>query len=164
MDIKKRKIKWKKLDKLAQKIGKTINKTGWHPDYIVGLVRGGTVPAVILSHILNKPMWALKISLRDGRDTESNCWMPEDVVNGKNILIVDDINDSGATLSWIRDDWYSSVAGIVSRENWLDMWHKQVKIAVLFNNLSSAETVDFSGETIDKNRDPRWIVFPYESK
>jgi hypothetical protein len=24
--------------------------------------------------------------------------------------------------------------------------------------------VDFSGETIDKNRDPRWIVFPYESK
>lgn len=32
----------------------------WKPDYIVGLTRGGLVPAVYLSHYLNVPMETLK--------------------------------------------------------------------------------------------------------
>ena len=41
---------------------------------------------------------APKVSLRDDdHGSESNAWMSEDAYNGKNILIVDDINDTGAT-------------------------------------------------------------------
>ena len=32
------------------------------------------------------------------RESESNAWMSEDAYNGKNILIVDDINDTGAVI------------------------------------------------------------------
>ena len=99
-------------------------KDGWRPDYIVGLTRGGLVPAVYMSHALDIPMHSLEVSLRDGGDTESNGWMAEDAFGyvsastaprpegettndpslRKNILIVDDINDTGATLDWIIRD------------------------------------------------------------
>jgi hypoxanthine phosphoribosyltransferase len=44
---------------------RAMNADGWRPDYIVGLTRGGLVPATMLSHYLDVPMHALKVSLRD---------------------------------------------------------------------------------------------------
>jgi hypoxanthine phosphoribosyltransferase len=59
---------------------RAMNHDGFRPDYIVGLTRGGLVPAVMLSHYLDVPMHSLGVSLRDGDGTgpESNCWMAED--------------------------------------------------------------------------------------
>ena len=37
----------------------------WRPDYIVGLTRGGLVPAVMMSQYLGVPMHTLNVSLRD---------------------------------------------------------------------------------------------------
>ncbi len=48
------------------------------PDYIVGLTRGGLVPALMLSHYLKVPMHTLKVSMRDDDHCESNLWMAED--------------------------------------------------------------------------------------
>ena len=45
---------------------RAMNHDGFRPDYIVGLTRGGLVPAVMLSHYLNVPMHSLGVSLRDG--------------------------------------------------------------------------------------------------
>jgi hypoxanthine-guanine phosphoribosyltransferase len=162
MDI--TKFDWNKIESLTDSIASDIESSGWKPSYIVGIVRGGLVPAVLLSHKLRVKMHTLGVSLRDGEDTdsESNLWMPEDVVNGTNILIVDDINDSGNTLDWIRTDWYISVAGCKPP---CDMWwHDRVRIATVVNNLGSKETVDYCGVNVDKRIDPRWIVFPWESK
>ena len=155
---------WDKIESLVDSISADIKSSGWTPDYIVGLVRGGLVPAVLLSHRLGVKMNTLNVSLRDGEDAESECnlWMPEDVTNCTNVLIVDDINDSGATLDWIRRDWYSSVAGLhPPTDLW---WHDRIRIAVLINNLGSDETVDYQGVDIDKRVDPSWIIFPWESK
>ena len=89
----------------------------WRPDYVVGLTRGGLTPANLISQYLDVRMETLKVSLRDsGTVPESNCWMSEDAFGyelhdsmassdgRKQILIVDDLNDSGATLNWIRQD------------------------------------------------------------
>jgi hypoxanthine phosphoribosyltransferase len=81
-------------------------------------------------------METLKVSLRDSSgESESNLWMAEDAFNGKNILIVDDINDTGATLDWIINDWQSSC--LPDDSKWLNIWGNNVKIAVLVDNLSS---------------------------
>ena len=150
---------WNQIDRWCNRIALDILKTTWRPDYIVGLTRGGLVPGVLLSHLLDVPMHTLKVSLRDDQqDCEINTWMPEDVTDGKNILIVDDINDTGDTLAWIRDDWEKSVfKGDIEFH-----WHKRIKVAVLVNNLASDENVDWCADEINKAEDPSWICFPWE--
>ena len=158
-------------------------KDNWRPDYIVGLTRGGLVPAVYMSHALNIPMHTLKVALRDNTDTESNCWMAEDAFGyisastvprpageatsdpglRKNILIIDDINDTGATLDWIIQDWQNS--NLPNDPAWADgIWNGNVRFAVLFDNLSSkfSRKVDYSAVEINKAEEDVWIVYPWE--
>ena len=156
-------------------IVRAMNQDRWRPDYVVGLTRGGLTPANLLSQYLDVPMETLKVSLRDsGTGPESNCWMSEDafgyevhdpMASGdgrKQILIVDDINDSGATLNWIRQDWQSTC--LPNDPRWVDeIWNHNVRFAVLVNNEASEfKDVDYAGTTINKLEDPAWIVFPWE--
>jgi hypoxanthine phosphoribosyltransferase len=138
-------------------------KDNWRPDYIVGLTRGGLIPAVVMSNLYHIPMETLKVSLRDSdTESESNLWMSEDAYNGKNILILDDINDTGATLDWIINDWQSSCHP--SDAHWSNVWGNNVRFAVLIDNLSSnfSRTVDYSAKEINKAEKDVWIVYPWE--
>lgn len=65
---------------LINKICRDITLSEWRPDYVVGLTRGGLLPAVMISHYLDVPCETLKISLRDHERTESNCWMADDAL------------------------------------------------------------------------------------
>jgi xanthine phosphoribosyltransferase len=154
---------WQDVESQTQEILRQITLDGWRPDYVVGLTRGGLVPANLISQYLGCRMETLKVSLRDSdSESESNLWMAEDAFNGKNILIVDDINDSGATLNWIRRDWTSSC--LPGDERWNSLWGDNVRIATLYDNESSecVTDVDYSAEVINKFNDPQWIVFPWE--
>lgn len=172
----------KQIRNALHSIIRNINKDNWSPDYIVGLNRGGLTPAVMLSHYLNVPMHTLDVRLRDGedKDCESNLWMAEDAfgyvpaeqrgesgtqvdpANRKNILIVDDINDTGATINWIKKDWQSSC--LPNHTAWHRIWNNNVRFAVLVNNEDSKfKDIDYSGITINKLENPVWIVFPWEA-
>ena len=166
----------------VNKISYQMYKDNWRPDYIVGLTRGGLVPAVYMSHMLDIPMETLKVSLRDGAGGESNCWMAEDAFGylsastvprpageptsdpglRKNILILDDINDTGATLDWIIKDWQG--INLPNDPAWADIWGNNVRFAVLFDNLSSkfSRKVNYCAETINKAEEDVWIVYPWE--
>lgn len=149
----------------------------WRPDYIVGITRGGLTPAVMISHYLKIPLYTLKVALRDG-DTECNAWMSEDafgysldvdgkqlpssVDNRKRILIVEDINDTGETIAWIKQDWQASCRPD-DMDSWDDIWHETVRFAVLVNNAASKANVDYTGCDINKAEDDAWIVFPWEA-
>lgn len=154
---------------LIARICRDISASNWRPDYIVGITRGGLVPAVMISHYLNVPMHTLNVSLRDSANIgpESNLWMAEDAfgynAEPKNILIVDDINDSGATINWIMEDWRSGC--FPDGDRWGKMWGTNVRFAVVFDNLASKANVkmDYSGEEINKAEKDVWIDFPYES-
>jgi hypoxanthine phosphoribosyltransferase len=148
---------------MVSDISMKMHRDNWKPDYIVGLTRGGLIPAVYLSHYLDVPMETLKVSLRDSTsESESNLWMAEDAFNGKNILIVDDINDTGATLNWIKKDWQDSC--LPDDSKWLNIWGNNVKIAVLVDNLSSGlcGKVDYCAVEINKAEKDVWIVYPWE--
>jgi uncharacterized protein len=144
------------------KICRDIALSEWIPDYVVGLTRGGLLPAVMISHYLNIPMQSLDVSLRDGGDCVSNLSMAEDAFEGKNILIVDDINDQGSTLNWIMNDWPSGC--FPDDERWQHIWNQNVRFAVVVDNLSSNcnATMDYVGIEINKAENDVWIEFPYE--
>ena len=144
-------------------------KDSWRPDYVVGLTRGGLVPANLLSQYLGCRMETLKVSLRDSdSESESNLWMAEDafgheMYKPKNILIVDDINDTGATLNYIREDWMSGC--LPKDKRWKEVWGNNVRVACLYDNESSKSKLDvtYSAVTINKADKDVWIVFPWES-
>lgn len=152
---------WKNIEGACLDIARQLNADNYKPDYIVGLTRGGLVPAVLLSQFLDVPMETLKISLRDGGETETNCWMAEDAYNGVKILVVDDINDSGATLNWLRKDWESSCQ--TGEHDWETVWHNTVKFAAITDNLASDATVDYSVKEVNKAENDVWLVYPWEN-
>lgn len=190
--MKKLVISHHEMSGLVNKIAREIALGSWKPDYIVGLTRGGLIPAVMLSHYLNIPMWTLNVSLRDTNAGESNLWMAEDALGPqskerlvqdendiagilsaasdlleqgdtyKNILIVDDINDSGATFNWIINDWKSSC--FPEDPAWDEVWNQNVRFAVLVDNQASQceYAMDYVGMEINKAENDVWVDFPWE--
>lgn len=160
--MKYRLVSWTEHTSMVASIARDISvRSNWRPNIIVGLSRGGLTTAVMLSHYFNASLVPLDVSLRDTlMGPESNVWLPEEALKGSNILIVDDINDSGATINWIKQDWESSVA-----DNLSALWGNRIRIATLFDNESSrAELeVDYSAESINKANEDVWLVFPWEN-
>lgn len=154
---------WQDVEKQTQDILRQITLDSWRPDYVVGLTRGGLVPANLISQYLEVPMECLKVSLRDDTTPpETNLWMAEDAYREKKILIVDDINDSGATLNWIKQDWESFHPS--KPEPWTTIWSDTVRVAVLVDNEASNSElkIDYSAVDLNKAEDDCWIVFPWE--
>jgi xanthine phosphoribosyltransferase len=161
-------LTWQDVEHHTQEILRQIHVDAWRPDYVVGLTRGGLVPANLISQYLGCRMETLKVSLRDDTECESNLWMAEDAFGHemeqpKNILIVDDINDTGATLNYIREDWSSGC--FPDNPRWTEVWGSNVRVAVLVDNESSKSEVPISYSAVDINKAEQdsWIVFPWES-
>ena len=156
----------------------------WRPDYVVGITRGGLPLALRISQLLDCRMETLKVKLRDavdGEQCESNLWMAEDAFGyvskidrddvwskstsdpkvKKNILVVDDINDTGATFAWIKQDWQSGC--LPDNPNWNTVWGQNVRFAVMTENLSSDfGEVDYHWHEVNKAEEDVWLVYPWE--
>ena len=130
----------------------------------MGIGRGGLSPAVMISHYLNVPMVSLDVSLRDRGECVSNLSISEDAYNGMKILVVDDINDTGATFNWIMNDWQSSCFS-KNTSIWDNVWGDSVRFAVLVDNLSSEckIKINYTGLEVNKAEDNVWIEFPWEN-
>ena len=173
---------WQDVNKHVAEIAHQVITSDWKPDCIVGITRGGVTPAVMLSHFLGIPMFTLDVRLRDADSMpESNLWLAEwafgyvdkeergtfgsgdDAQHTnyvRNILIVDDINDTGATFEWIKSDWQQGC--LPSHPRWNTLWHDNVRFAVLTNNLASPTKVDYAATEVNKAEEDCWLVYPWE--
>ena len=136
--------------------------TPWEPDVIVSINRGGLVPGVYLSHALDIPHVPIHYQTRDADDTfaghDKSSWSmpykPKSLNSDMNVLLVDDINDSGKTFTDIMKHWERSNLGDVPIT-------KRIKTCALIERYNSTFTVDFSPHPLDIDD---WIVFPWEIK
>lgn len=146
-----------------QEIIRQMSASEFAPDIIVGVARGGLVPATMLSHYLEKPLMVINYSLRDNKVTQTSEVndMTRKIKEGLSVLLVDDICDSGDTLRKIADDVKDEF-----RPSYNDPykgWESRFKTAVLWNNTSQdVYDPDFVGREISRADDKRWICFPYE--
>lgn len=122
---------------LAEKILKSEKQI----DYIIGISRGGLVPAVMLSHYLQKPMVSLEYSTRDNMVMNNGIkWLSQ----VDNAVVVDDIADSGATLNKVKEI------------------NNELITAVLIHKTHTSEhQPDFWVERTDEDH---WIDFCWELK
>lgn len=171
---------WSMIEGAVLDIARQMSLHNWKPDYIVGITRGGAIPAVLLSQYTGIPMRPLEVSLRDGGNCTSDLGMAEDAIGAvpsdehhiwgdhkhierlkKKILIVDDINDQGSTINWIKKDWPSGC--YPDDSEWNQVWGDNVRFAVLTHNMSSTfKDPDYYVWTVDKAEEDCWLVYPWE--
>lgn len=120
-------------------------------DLIIGINRGGCIPAVIMSHALKVPVSMIDYSTRDGVNVHPrSLYRYFEELSGlyQSILIVDDLVDSG-----------KSMLEVVRHAS---MWH-QVTVATLLHNTDVKLPVDhFSGTMFSRSQDSRYFDFWWE--
>lgn len=117
-------------------------------DYIVGISRGGLVPAVTMSHHMGLPLIPVQWSTRDHSQRVHNLAIAEDLQGGATILLVDDINDSGKTFVELIEDWeYNSES------------EGRLITASIFQRYTTQMPSDFHSKMINSDA---WVVMPWE--
>ena len=115
------------------------------PDLIVGIVRGGLLPALHLSHALERPMETVTWQTRDETRQQFNGIVDNYIMGDNIVLFVDDINDTGRTFKDLAK-----------------AYNTNTKPNVHFISLVEKTASDFHGTAALTLDDPRWIVFPWE--
>ncbi len=137
------------IKKIAKETAAKIKESGYHPDFIIAIARGGLVPARLLSDFLYvKDLVSLKAdhwgvtAAKDGQARISYGINLD--LTGKKVLVVDDITDTGQSMILAVDH--------VKALNPLE-----VKTATLYHLVDSKFKPDYYGH----ERDWAWIIFPW---
>ena len=142
-------LSWKDIHRLTLILARKIIESEYRPDVIIGIMRGGWIPARILLDYLNIPTLAtLEIKFYKGLgETRERPIIVHplvvDILN-KNVLIVDDVVDTGKSMSIAME--MAKLGGAHS-----------VKTAALVVKPWSILEPDYYAMKSDK-----WIVFPWE--
>lgn len=114
------------------------------PDAIIGIIRGGLLPALHFSHALDRPLITVQWQTRDGSKRQIDPNITAMIESNRRVVFVDDINDSGTTFSQLAEAYSKN---------------ENVFFVSLVEKVSSQYTSDVSALRID---DDRWLVFPWE--
>ena len=145
-------LTWQGLGDATDDLARSIVDSGFKPEIIIAVARGGMLLAGSLTY-------ALGVKLTDAINvefyTDVNETLPDPVllaplldtnaIEGKQLLVVDDVADSGRTLQLVVD--------------LLKRWGADVRSAVLYGKPRSIVEPDYVWKKTDD-----WIVFPWSAK
>jgi hypoxanthine phosphoribosyltransferase len=140
-------ISWNDYHTNARKLAATLLDHAKPFDKIVAISRGGLTFGHLLSDLLRIPIATITIQSYTDIQTQGEVIITEKLqtsIRGKNILLVDDVSDSGKTL--IRAKKY------ITRCN-----AKNITTVTMFYKPRSVFRPDYFAQQTTK-----WILFPYE--
>lgn len=145
-------VSWDEISKWTAQLAKNIRAQGFHPSVIIGLTRGGWVPARLLcDHLKVKKLYAVKTehwgvtANPDGKallTQELNTSIEQD-----NVLAVDDITDTGESLT-------------LAMAHLSIMHPRQLHSATLLHITHSKFQPDFFSVEVPKEK-WTWFIFPW---
>lgn len=144
-------LDWAEVGPATRELAEAINDDGFYPDVILAIARGGLIVAASLGYALGvKNTWTMNVEFYTGVDERLELPIilppvPElvDLEEAK-ILIADDVADTGATLSLVKEFCSPRVG--------------EIRIATLYEKPRSVVKCDYVWRRTD-----RWIVFPWSA-
>lgn len=128
------------------------------PDVIIGIAKGGVIPATLIAYHLNIPTFKtiqiksynLENKKSDTIFSSGTLSLFDELNKYQNILIVDDLVDSGKTLQSFKQlyEYLKSIVNI----------HANIKFACIYYK----ETSDFKPDYYSKICGNEWLDFPWE--
>ncbi len=140
-------ISWSEYGNLTEALAEKIRATGKHYDLVVGIARGGIPVAMVVSDHLDVKIDFVNVkSYNDiGKRTAPRILSTLiEGVQGKDVLLVDDLVDQGDTLVFMK-------------KFLADQKPRSLEAAVLFRKPWSKVEPEYFLETVSE-----WIVFPFE--
>ena len=142
---------WNQIYKMLLRQAEKISKNCFKPDVIIGIARGGWLPARVLTDLLEIPNLAnvsaeYYMGIAETKNEPVLIQGISTAVSGKKVLIADDIADSGRSLKLVK-------------EHVLQQGAKEVKTATVYCKPWSIVKPDYY-----ERETKLWIVFPWEMK
>jgi uncharacterized protein len=136
----------------ARELARTIVDDGFRPDAIIAIARGGLTLAGALGYALDvKMLGSLNVEFYTGVEErlDEPMLLPPTLdrasLAGKNVLLVDDVSDSGRTLALVLQ--------------LLQAGGGEVRTVCLYGKPGTVQVPDYVWRTTD-----RWIMFPWSAE
>lgn len=135
---------------MAYRVSKKVTDSTLNFDVVVGIARGGFPPALLVCDFLNiKTLSSIQIRHYSGGGQEKEEVEITDPIKidlqNKNVLIVDDVNDSGQTLDAAIDHIKTKEAA-------------KIKTAVLHEKDTTTLNADFAGDHL---AEWKWLIYQW---
>ena len=140
-------LSWPEYGNLAEALAEKVRSSGKQFDLVIGIARGGMPVAMVVSDHLGVRVDFINVKSYDGVTKVSAPRILStltEAVEGKNILLVDDLVDQGDTLEAMKEYLRKQKPRVL-------------ETAVLFKKPWSKAEPDYYLEVVDK-----WVVFPFE--
>ncbi len=142
---------WNQIYDMLLDLANKIQGDGYKPDVIIGIARGGLVPARILSDVLETPELAIiqieyYVSIAQTRQEPILKRSLHTQITDKKALLVDDVSDTGKSLQLAKNHLQQQGA-------------KEIKTATLYAKPQTITKPDYC-----EKQTSHWIVFPWDAK
>lgn len=143
-------ISWTEIESLCSRLAQQIRASGFQPEIIVAIGRGGWIPGRILSDLLGiMNLTGFKLEHYRGAHKAQRATIRYPLtadITGLRVLLVDDVSDSGDTFS-------VALQHVQSRGQ-----AASIKTAVLHHKTVSKFTPDLYAEALTQWR---WLIYPW---
>ncbi len=145
-------VSWRDIEWWSKDIVRKVMENGYEPEIVIGLARGGLVPARLIADYLNiKDLYAVKTehwgvtATPDGKAKLAQGLQVD--IKGKKVLVVDDITDTGQSLK-------------LAVKHIKEQKPKEIKTATLLHITHSKYVPDYYSEEVPEEN-WTWFIFPW---